>query len=124
MLGSLPHSRQLHLPSQPSRQYVGRQQPQILAAVKKGAGKSVVFSKTLTASKGQEKRVMKRCRDITDFSHGKMRNSENGIQAFECSQDRYEPNVFHFWERYSSNVNMGRHNSTPEMQTFMSEVEL
>lgn len=121
MLGSVPHSRQLHVPSLQNTRTCRRQQ-QILAAVKKGTGKSVVFSKTLTARKGEEKRVLKRCRDITDFSQGKMSNRENGIQAFECSQDRFEPNVFHFWERYNSNVNMGRHNSTPEMQTFMSEV--
>ena len=123
MLGSLPTSRQLQaLPQKTCRPHVGRQRLQIQAAVKKGAGKSVVFSKTLTARKGEEKRVFKRCRDITDFSQGKMQSRENGIEAFECSQDRFEPNVFHFWERYNSNVNMGRHNSTPEMQAFMAEV--
>ena len=57
-----------------------------------------------------------------DFSQGKMRNAENGIESFECSSDRYEKNVFHFWERYTSNVAMGRHNNAPEMQAFMTDV--
>ena len=33
----------------------------------------------------------------------------------------YEKNVFHFWERYSSNRDMGLHSTTPEVQAFMEE---
>jgi quinol monooxygenase YgiN len=30
--------------------------------------------------------------------------------------------VFHFWERYDSNVSLGKHNTTPEMEQFMNKV--
>lgn len=33
-----------------------------------------------------------------------------------------QPNVFHFWERYESNVALGRHNTMPEVSDFMNRV--
>lgn len=51
-----------------------------------------------------------------------MKDSKNGILAFECSQDRYEPNVLHFWERYDGNRSMGTHNTTAEYSEFMRSV--
>ena len=102
----------------------GRQRLQIQAAVKKNSAKSIVLSKTLVARKGEEKRVLRRCRDIVDFSQGRMGSPDSGIEAFQCSVDRFEKNVFHFWERYTSNVAMGRHNNVPEMQAFMTDVRL
>lgn len=48
-----------------------------------------------------------------------MQNSKSGILAFECSQDNYEPNVLHFWERYDGNRSMGLHNTTDEYSKFM-----
>lgn len=95
---------------------------QIAAAIKKRAEKHVVCSKTLVAKPGQEKRVQKKCQDILDFSLGKAANKSNGIVEFVCSQDLYESNVFHFWERYDGNVSLGRHNTTPEFQKFMESV--
>ena len=51
-----------------------------------------------------------------------MKNSKSGILAFECSQDNYEPNVLHFWERYDGNRSMGLHNTTDEYSKFMRVV--
>ena len=51
-----------------------------------------------------------------------MKDSKNGILAFECSQDRYEPNVLHFWERYDGNRSMGTHNTSAEYSKFMRSV--
>jgi hypothetical protein len=57
-----------------------------------------------------------------EFSHKQMGNRSSGIQEFTCSADNWEPNVFHFWERYDSNVSLGKHNTTPEMEQFMKKV--
>lgn len=51
-----------------------------------------------------------------------MANSKSGILAFECSEDNYEPNVMHFWERYDGNRSMGLHNTTDEYSKFMQVV--
>ena len=51
-----------------------------------------------------------------------MKDKKNGVLAFECSQDRWEDNVLHFWERYDGNRNMGLHNTSDELSTFMSVV--
>lgn len=99
-----------------------RGQVQAVCAIKKGSEKNVVCSKTLVIKPGQEKRVLPRCRDIVDFTRGRMASRGSGVLAFECMQDRYEKNVLHFWERYDSNANMGKHNNTPELQAFMREV--
>lgn len=59
---------------------------------------------------------------VVTFSKEKMKNSKSGILAFECSQDNYEPNVMHFWERYDGNRSMGLHNTTDEYSVFMRQV--
>ena len=59
---------------------------------------------------------------IVTFSKEKMNNKKSGILAFECSQDRYEDNVLHFWERYDGNRSMGLHNTTDEYSIFMKKV--
>ena len=115
-------SRQLQHTHAPRQPLPGRHRLQIQAAVKKSSAKSIVLSKTLVARKGEEKRVMRRCKDIVSFSQGRMSVADSGIESFECTVDRYDSNVFHFWERYASNVAMGRHNNVPEMQAFMVDV--
>ncbi len=52
----------------------------------------------------------------------RMRDRGSGINAFECSQDNWDKNVFHFWERYESNTHLGRHNTAPEFKSFMEKV--
>ena len=59
---------------------------------------------------------------VVDFSKQRMKDSKNGMLAFECSQDIYEPNVLHFWERYDGNRSMGLHNTTDEYSKFMTTV--
>lgn len=59
---------------------------------------------------------------VVDFSKQRMKDSKNGMLAFECSQDIYEPNVLHFWERYDGNRSMGLHNTTDEYSNFMTTV--
>jgi quinol monooxygenase YgiN len=51
-----------------------------------------------------------------------MRDRSSGINSFECSQDNWDKNVFHFWERYESNTHLGRHNTSDEFKRFMEKV--
>lgn len=51
-----------------------------------------------------------------------MKEKDSGIVSFEVSQDLNESNVFHFWERYESNSQMGKHNTCPEMTKFLEDV--
>lgn len=57
-----------------------------------------------------------------DFSHGRKGVRSNGIHEFSVSRDQFEPNVFYMWERYESNADMGRHNSSTEFKAFMENV--
>lgn len=107
---------------QSSRPSARRGQLSISAAVKKQREKHVVCSKTLVAKPGKEAALERKCRDILDFSLGKASNKDNGIIEFVCSRDLYEPNVFHFYERYDGNVSLGRHNTSPEFMSFMERV--
>ena len=105
-----------------SRRQRGPRRLVISAAIKKSGAKHVICSKTLIAKADQTKRLQKKCQDILDFSLGKASNPENGIIQFSCSQDIYDKNVFHFWERYDGNTSLGRHNTTPEFVKFMEGV--
>ena len=100
----------------------GRRGLVVTAAVKRSGGKGFVCSKTLRAAAGSEARVADMCKDILDFSLGRAAVRTAGILEYSVSQDLEEPGVLHFWERYDSNVAMGRHNNTPEMQAFMQNV--
>ena len=84
--------------------------------------KNVVCSKTLVGKPGQEKTLHKLCQDITKFSQQRMSDRQSGILSFECSQDNWEPNVVHFWERYVGNAKLGAHSTSPEMKKFMEKV--
>ncbi len=71
---------------------------------------------------GQAEKVAEMCKDILDFSHGKKSVKSNGIHEFAVSRDQFEPNVFYVWERYTSNADLGRHNSSTEFTAFMENV--
>lgn len=94
----------------------------MLAAVKRAGVKNVVCSKTLVIKPGKEDEVAKLCKEIVEFSHARMRDRSAGIHSFECSQDNWDKNVFHFWERYESNTHLGRHNTSDEFKAFMEKV--
>ncbi len=94
----------------------------ISAAVKITTDKNVVCSKTLVGIPGQEKTLFRLCKDITKFSQQRMSDRQSGILSFECSQDNWDPNVVHFWERYVGNAKLGAHSTSPEMQKFMEKV--
>ncbi|KAI8466752.1 MAG: hypothetical protein J3K34DRAFT_432696 [Monoraphidium minutum] len=82
----------------------------------------VCCSKTLVSKPESVERVQKLCADVTQFSQARMDDRANGLHAFDCVRDQWEPNVFHFWERYESNVSLGRHNTLPEVTQFMEQV--
>jgi quinol monooxygenase YgiN len=94
----------------------------VVAAVKTESARQICCSKTLVAQSDKVEKVRKLCQDVTEFSKSRMADRSNGIQEFAFMQDQWDSNVFHFWERYKSNVHMGRHNTTDEVVDFMSEV--
>lgn len=59
---------------------------------------------------------------VLDFSRDRMVDRANGILEFSVNHDFEETNVFHFWERYSSNATLGQHNTQPQVTKFMQDV--
>lgn len=74
------------------------------------------------AKLGSEKAVQDLCQKVVDFSVREMEDRSNGILEFGCNHDLEDKNVFHFWERYTSNTTMGRHNVKKPMIEFMEKV--
>jgi quinol monooxygenase YgiN len=81
----------------------------------------VCCSKTLVAKPEHKAAVQQLCKEVTEFSTARMNDRSSGIQEFKCLVDSWEDNVVHFWERYESNVSLGRHNTTPEVEAFMNK---
>lgn len=94
----------------------------VSAAVKAKSARQIACSKTLVAKPEHAEEVQQLCQQAMEFSQKQIGNRSSGIQEFTCSADGWEPNVFHFWERYDSNVSLGKHNTTPEMEQFMNQV--
>lgn len=59
---------------------------------------------------------------VLDFSRERMADRSNGILEFSVNHDFQDANVFHFWERYTSNASLGLHNTQPEVTQFMENV--
>ena len=94
----------------------------MLAAVKRKSDKHIVCAKTVIATPGTEEEVQELCKEILEWSRERMKDRDSGIISFDVSQDSYEPNVFHFWECYESNNQMGKHNTSEEMTEFLEAV--
>eukprot|EP00882_Tetradesmus_deserticola_P007000 GHRQ01007372.1.p1 GENE.GHRQ01007372.1~~GHRQ01007372.1.p1 ORF type:complete len:242 (+),score=81.25 GHRQ01007372.1:210-935(+) len=94
----------------------------VTAAVKAKSARQVACSKTLVSKPEHTEEVQQLCQQAMEFSQKQMGNRSSGIQEFTCSADGWVSNVFHFWERYDSNVSLGKHNTTPEMEQFMNKV--
>lgn len=107
-------------PSYPAA--LGRRRLTVAAAIKSKSKRQVCCSKTLIATPDTVDQVQRLCADVTAYSQQVMDDRTSGINAFDCVRDQWEPNVFHFWERYDSNVALGRHNTSPEVTKFMEKV--
>lgn len=94
----------------------------VSCAVKLRADKNVVCSKTLVARPQDVDKVVALCEEVTAFSREQARLRESGILSFECVRDTWEPTTFHFYERYASNVHLGRHNTSEPFERFMQQV--
>jgi quinol monooxygenase YgiN len=95
----------------------------VVAAVKRGSDKTIVCSKTVIAKTGSEAAVQDLCKQVLDFSRERMADRSNGILEFSVNHDFQDANVFHFWERYTSNASLGQHNTQPEVTQFMENVQ-
>jgi quinol monooxygenase YgiN len=93
----------------------------VSAAVKTTSRKQVACSRTLIAKPGQEEALEALCKEIVSFSKARMADTKTGLVAFECSKDMFEPNTYHFWEVYESNLALGKHSTLPELKQFMEK---
>jgi quinol monooxygenase YgiN len=95
---------------------------QVTAAVKAKSARHICCSKTLIAKPEHKEAVKQLCEEVMQFTKQQMAQKSNGIHEFQCLVDGWDDNVFHFWERYESNVTLGRHNTRPEVEAFMNKV--
>eukprot|EP00879_Flechtneria_rotunda_P019939 GHRR01020958.1.p1 GENE.GHRR01020958.1~~GHRR01020958.1.p1 ORF type:complete len:162 (+),score=33.46 GHRR01020958.1:130-615(+) len=102
--------------------YCNRGSTLVTNAIKSKSAREICCSKTLMAKPDTWQDVKQLCQDVTAYSQQQMANRSNGIKEFNCMEDGWENHVIHFWERYESNVTMGRHNTKPEIEEFMKRV--
>lgn len=118
--GSAHHPcRDLRL--RPRQSFRKSQRFHVSAAIKTTSRKQVACSRTLIAKPGQEAALEALCKEIVSFSKTRMADAKTGIVAFECSKDMFEPNTYHFWEVYESNLALGKHSTLPELKEFMEK---
>lgn len=116
------HTTTIRCPTAAERVYRRNASSQVTTAVKAKSARQVCCSKTLVAKPEHKAAVQQLCKEVTEFSTARMNDRSSGIQEFKCLVDSWEDNVVHFWERYESNVSLGRHNTTPEVEAFMNKV--
>ena len=89
-------------------------------AVRKGREKNVVCTKTIVAKDEHKDAVQDLCATYA----ATMKDTKKGILSFECTQDNFEENSFHFWERYKNTAYFNESMSSEETSTFLKEVRL
>ncbi|GAQ87631.1 hypothetical protein KFL_003660110 [Klebsormidium nitens] len=95
---------------------------EVKAAKRKDKERSLVLTVTLAAEEGKEEKVQALCRGIVEHFRPMVADSKSPVRAFECSQDAYEPSVYHFWQRYDGFVEMNDVYAGPEYTKFLEEV--
>jgi len=76
----------------------------------------------LIAKPQDKEKVARMCADIAAYSLDEMKDRQKGIVVFQVVRDSWEDNVFHMWERYDSNANLGRHMTSEPYKEFMVKV--
>lgn len=99
-----------------------RHRLQVSAAIKKRSEKNVVCVKVLHAKPQHINDVHKLCEQLLTNVQQAKSDCTSGLLAFECSNDRWDSSVFHFWERYESNAALGRFNNRDDIKNFMIHV--
>ncbi len=89
-----------------------------LRAVKKGGQKNVVCTKTVLAKAEHAAKVKELCAKYEED----MKENQAGILAFECTEDNFEENAVHFWERYKNSAYFNQGMQSKETTTFLKEV--
>ena len=100
-----------------------RHRLQVSAAIKKRSEKNVVCVKVLHAKPQHVGDVHKLCEQLVASVQPAKSDRASGLLSFECSNDRWDSNVFHFWERYESNQALGRFNTRDDIKNFMTHVQ-
>ena len=94
----------------------------VQAAVKQRSAREVVISKTLIARPDAKDKVWTLCEEASARAKAAMADRDVGLRAFDCVRDGWDDNVFHFWERYESNVALGRYNSSEPVLEWYKQV--
>mmetsp|Transcript_26120 Transcript_26120/g.55866 ORF Transcript_26120/g.55866 Transcript_26120/m.55866 type:complete len:177 (-) Transcript_26120:46-576(-) len=101
-----------HPASRPSRGGVP------LGAVRKGGEKNVVCTKTVLAKAEHAAKVKELCAKYEED----MKANQAGILAFECTEDNFDENAVHFWERYKNSAYFNQGMQSKETTAFLKEV--
>ena len=124
-----PSSQLPHLRS--ARHMSTRTSSTVTHAVKRKNEKHIVCSKTLVAAQGKESLVDEACARLVAAVglSGPQATpataaaaNKRGVIEFSYGRDSYEPQIFHFWERYDSNVALGRHNTREDVVAFLEDL--
>eukprot|EP00898_Chlorokybus_atmophyticus_P004633 jgi/Chlat1/5170/Chrsp33S00392 len=117
-----PHSASLH--SSPAAASASPRRTPTVAAVRVSTARTVVLTATLVAKEGARDEVMQLCKDVVNRTKETQMQpgSKSGVISYECSEDGYEPGVFHFWERYTSQQTMTAHLQSEEHKTFVAKL--
>ena len=89
-----------------------------VCAVRKGREKNVVCTKTVVAKEEHASTVQDLCATYAE----KMKADHKGILSFEVTQDTFEENAFHFWERYKNTAYFNENMASEDTSTFLQEL--
>ena len=91
-----------------------------LGAVRKGGEKNVVCTKTVLAKAEHAAKVKELCAKYEED----MKANQAGILAFECTEDNFDENAVHCWERYKNSAYFNEGMRSKETTAFLKEVRI
>ena len=93
-----------------------------LNAVRKGKEKNVVCTKTVVAKVEHVEKVRMLCKEYQERMKGNSSETHQGVVTFECTEDTFEENAFHFWERYKDANSFNQNMTSEDTSYFLEKV--
>ena len=93
-----------------------------LTAVRKGKEKNVVCTKTVVAKVEHVEKVRMLCKEYQERMKGNSSETHQGVVTFECTEDTFEENAFHFWERYKDANSFNQNMTSEDTSYFLEKV--
>ena len=91
-------------------------------AVRKGKEKNVVCTKTVVAKVEHVEKVRMLCKEYQERMKGNSSETHKGVVTFECTEDTFEENAFHFWERYKDANSFNQNMTSEDTSYFLEKV--